>query len=123
MKILIIDDESLDLFVAKRLLSLEFEVEGFTTLEEALTWASTNSFDVALIDYYITPTVLAHDALKALRTLRGNTFKAFTLSNYVDSQQVSQLKEAGFDDVIFKPLTERLFVLLLEDKQEYVWGC
>lgn len=109
MKILIIDDESLDLFVAKRLLSLEFEVEGFTTLEEALAWANTNSFDVALIDYYITPTVLAHDALKALQTLKGNTFKAFTLSNYVDSQQVSQLKEAGFDDVIFKPLTLESF--------------
>lgn len=105
MKILIIDDEPLDLFVAKRLLSLEFEVEGFTTLDEALAWARENSFDVALIDYYITPTVLAHDALKALRQINGDGFKAFTLSNYVDQQQVNALRTSGFNDVIFKPLT------------------
>lgn len=109
MKILIIDDESLDLFVAKRLLSLEFEVEGFSTLEEASTWAKDNSFDIALIDYYITPTLLAHDALRELRAVKGNTFKAFTLSNYVDPSQVNKLREAGFEDVIFKPLTLESF--------------
>jgi len=105
VKIVILDDESLDLFVTKKLLSLEFQAEGFTTKEEVMNWAKDNAFDVALIDYYLTPTVLAPDVLKDLRTLKGDTFKAFVLSNYVDDSQVKQLKEVGFEGVIFKPLT------------------
>lgn len=101
-----LDDESLDLFVAKKLLSLEYQAEGFTTVEEILAWAKDNIFDVALIDYYLTPTILAPDVLKALRSVRSDLpFKAFVLSNYVDDNQVKQLKECGFDGVIFKPLT------------------
>ena len=105
VKIVILDDESLDLFVAKKLLNLEFQAEGFTTQAEVMGWAKDNSFDVALIDYYLTPTVLAPDVLKELRTLKGNSFRAFVLSNYVDDNQVRQLKEAGFEGVIVKPLT------------------
>ncbi|HEY3404838.1 MAG TPA: response regulator [Ohtaekwangia sp.] len=105
MKIVILDDESLDLFVAKKLLGLEFQAEGFTTIPEFIAWAKDNHFDVALIDYYLTPTVLAPDVLKELHTVKRDKFKAFVLSNYVDDNQVKQLKAVGFDGVIYKPLT------------------
>jgi DNA-binding response OmpR family regulator len=58
LKILIVDDEELDLFINKKLLSLEFETEGFTTLKDAVNWARQNDFDVALIDYYLGPEFL-----------------------------------------------------------------
>ena len=105
MKIVILDDESLDLFVAKKLLSLEFQVEGFTAIPEFLEWAKGNSFDVALIDYYLTPTELAPDVLKDLRAVKGDDFRAFVLSNYVDDNQVKQLKAVGFEGIIYKPIT------------------
>ena len=115
MKILIIDDESLDLFIAKKLLGLEFQVEGFTSLPEIVVWAKTNTFDVALIDYYLGPGLFAHHVLKELLALRGPTFRAFVLSNHVDENQTRELKEAGFADIIDKPLT-------LEKFKDYLQG-
>ena len=50
MKILIVDDEQLDLFVTKKLLGLEFDAEGFTSVEETMHWARQNDFDVVLIE-------------------------------------------------------------------------
>lgn len=109
VKILVVDDEQLDLFVTKKLLGLEFEAEGFTSVEEALRWAKDNHFDVVLIDYYLTPTVLAHHVLKDLQAIKGETFKAFVLSNYVDDQQARDLRSAGFADIIYKPITLEKF--------------
>jgi DNA-binding NtrC family response regulator len=113
VKVLIVDDEQLDLFITKKLLSLEFEVAGFTSITEATNWAKSNSFDVALIDYYLGHGVHAHDVLRDLFAIKGKTFRAFVLSNYVDGKQVQQLKEAGFADVIFKPFTIEKFKDLL----------
>jgi CheY-like chemotaxis protein len=109
VKIVVVDDETLDLFVAKKLLSLAFDTEGFTTLPELMDWAKDNTFDIALIDYYLTPTLLAHDVLKELRALKGDSFRAFVLSNYVDDVQAKQLKAAGFESIIYKPLTLESF--------------
>ncbi|MFZ6011324.1 MAG: response regulator [Bacteroidota bacterium] len=105
MRILIVDDEQLDLFITKKLLSLEYEVEGFTSLDDTLNWARQNTFEVVLIDYYLGTGLYAHDALKQLHEVRGNTFKAFVLSNHVDDKQSQELRQAGFADIIYKPIT------------------
>lgn len=109
LKILIIDDEQLDLFITTKLLSLEFDVEGFTTVEDTLRWAEHHSFEIVLIDYYLGTNVYAHTALKELIALKGHTFKAFVLSNHVDDQQALALKQAGFAAIIYKPLTLEKF--------------
>ncbi|MBA4053746.1 MAG: hypothetical protein C0490_03455 [Marivirga sp.] len=109
MKILIVDDEELDLFINKKLLSLEFETEGFTSVKDTLTWAEGNEFDVAIIDYYLGPGIFATHMLKQLIAVKGPTFKSFVVSNYVDGKQVKELKEAGFTDIIYKPLTLEIF--------------
>lgn len=105
MKILIVDDEQLDLFISKKLLSLEHEVEGFTTVPEAVAWAQANSFDVLLSDYYLGTGVHAHDVIKALIAVKGKTFKAFVLSNHIDEKQAEDLKQVGFNGMIEKPLS------------------
>ena len=115
MKILIVDDETLDLFIAKKLLGLSYTVEGFTTVQETVLWAKSNAFDVVLIDYYLGPGLFAHHVLKELLNVRGQTFKAFVLSNHVDDNQSRELKEAGFVDIIYKPLT-------LEKFNDYLQG-
>lgn len=104
MRILLVDDEPLDLFIAKKQLSLEYEVSAFTTSTEMISWAKQNEFDIALIDYYLGPD-LGSDVLKALISETGKKFKAYLLTNFVDPQQELALRAAGFDDVIFKPLT------------------
>jgi hypothetical protein len=47
--------------------------------------------------------------LSQLIALKGNTFKAFAVSNYVDEKQARDLIGAGFSDIIYKPLTLEAF--------------
>ena len=106
MKILIVDDEALDLFIAKTLLQTEFEVEGFTTLNECVAWAANNEFDAVLIDYYLDTDTFASDVLIALQKVKSSPIRnAFVLSSYVDSKQFNDLRKAGFEDVINKPIS------------------
>jgi DNA-binding NarL/FixJ family response regulator len=105
VKILILDDEELDLFINKKLLALEFDVAGFTSVKEAANWAKENDFDVAVIDYYLAPGVYANHFLSELRSIKGNNFKSYVVSNYIDEKQSTELKQAGFTGIIYKPLT------------------
>lgn len=109
MKILIIDDEELDLFINKKLLGLEYETTGFTSIQAAVEWARNNHFDIALIDYYLGHNIHAHNALEKLVEVKGKTFDAFVLSNFVDQKQSQDLINAGFKDIIYKPLTVEMF--------------
>ncbi len=109
MNVLVVDDEELDLFIVQKLLSLEFQTTGFNSQTEALAWARQNDFDVAVIDYYLGPGILAGDLLKELIAIKGASFKAFVVTNYVDEKQTADLLKAGFTDVITKPLTLEVF--------------
>ena len=109
MQILIIDDEPVELFLAKKILNMEFKAEGFNALPEALQWASANPFDVLLSDYYLDKQLNASDVLKALVDLKGKSFKSFVLTNFIDESKVAEILSAGFDGVIEKPLSLEKF--------------
>jgi DNA-binding NtrC family response regulator len=114
MKVLIIDDEKLDLFIAKKLLEPEFEVNGFNKLSDALAWVQSNEFDVALIDYYLDDGVVGLDILKKIQEIKGRSFKAILLSNHVDDDQLKKLRAEGFHNVIFKPISLEKFKEVLK---------
>jgi DNA-binding NtrC family response regulator len=105
VKILIVDDEQLDLFITKELLALEFQVEGFTSLPDAVNWATSNEFDILVSDFYLGNGLHAEDVLKQISAVRPSGFKAFVLSNHIDEQQAINLKKAGFYGIIDKPIT------------------
>ena len=105
MKILILDDEELDLFINRKLLALEFDVAGFTSIKEATSWAQQNEFDIAVIDYYLAPGVYANHFLKELRSIKVNNFKSYVVTNYIDDRQSAELTADGFTGIIYKPLT------------------
>ncbi|MBT1705041.1 response regulator [Fulvivirgaceae bacterium PWU20] len=109
MKVLIVDDESLDLFISKKILSFQYEVSGFTSVDEAIGWAKENTFEAVLVDYYLTAGVTAGQVLKQLTSVKPKSYKAFVLSSFVGDEQIKELKKLGFDDVILKPLTIERF--------------
>jgi DNA-binding NtrC family response regulator len=115
MQILVVDDDSLELFLTLKILRMEYPAEGFKTLLEAQAWANSNSFDVLLSDYYISNQVQAEDVLQALSQIKGNTFKSFVLSNHIDDANTATLQAAGFNGVIEKPLTLEKFKSALGD--------
>ena len=109
MKILVVDDEELDLFITSKTLSFEYEIQGFTSIKETVAWASENDFDVLLIDYYLGPGIYETDMLKEILPIVKGTVRPFVLSNYVDEKQILGLKNAGFEGIIYKPVTLDLF--------------
>ncbi len=109
MKILIFDDEQLDLFISKKLLSLEYEAEGFTALPDLMQWVKTNDFDVFLSDYYLDNGLHATAVLKEILKEKSKNFKAFVISSHVDNQQAQELRAAGYDGIIEKPLSLEKF--------------
>jgi response regulator RpfG family c-di-GMP phosphodiesterase len=109
LKILIVDDEQLDLFITKKLLGLTYEVIGFHSIKEAAAWAQNNPFDVLLSDYYLGHGMHAPDVLKAIRTVAPNSFRAMVLSNHIDEPQAEALRAAGFHAIIEKPITLEKF--------------
>ena len=113
MKILVIDDEKLDLFIANKLLNMEYEAIGFSDPDEAYQWASANGFDIAIIDYYLTPPVLADQVLTKLREATNQPFRPFVLTNYVDVERERELLKQGFEGIITKPITLEKFRALI----------
>jgi DNA-binding NtrC family response regulator len=103
--ILVVDDEPFELFISLRILRMEYQADGFNTIAEALEWAKNNPFDVLVSDYYLKDHQSAHDVLKSMREAKGNTFKSIVVTNYVENDKLSELKGAGFDGVIEKPLS------------------
>ena len=112
MKFLIIDDDPFELLLAKKLVGLKYEVEGFTSIPES-SWVRNNPFEIVLIDYHLGKGITAQHVLRVLQKDAGNTFKAYVLSNHVDEAQVAELKSGGFTDVLFKPLTLEKIIELL----------
>jgi DNA-binding NtrC family response regulator len=92
VKVLIVDDENLDLFITKKLIGMEHQVEGFTSISEATAWSVSNSFDILLSDYYLGEGKHATDVLKAIKAKSTSDFKAFVLSNHIDDAQAKMLK-------------------------------
>ena len=109
MKILIVDDETLPLFIAKKLLAIEYEVEGFTTSTEAIQWAKSNEYDILVSDYYLDNNLNAADLLKELQAIRGKNFKAYVLTNFIDDKIKEELIQLGFNGILEKPLTLEKF--------------
>ena len=104
MKVIVIDDEKLDLFIASKLLQPDFEVTGFTSPREAIEWCTSNPFDVAIIDYYLDNGVLGIHVLKDLRKI-SNSFKAILLTNHLEEDQAKEMVGAGFDKIVYKPVS------------------
>lgn len=109
MKILILDDEQLDLFISKKLLSLEYEAEGFTAMPDLMNWVKGNDFDVFLSDYYLDNGLHATQVLKEILKEKPKIFKAFVISSHIDNQQAQELLAAGYDGTIEKPLSLEKF--------------
>jgi CheY-like chemotaxis protein len=105
MKILLVDDDSLEIFLALKILRMEFQAEAFKTVSEAVEWAKINDFDVLLSDNYVANNVQAADVLNALVAIKGKTFKSVVLTNHVDDQITATILAAGFDGIIDKPLS------------------
>ena len=109
MYIVAIDDNKLHLKMARLILeNLGHEVETLQNISELSQNLSTEKpADIYLIDYRLGDGVTGVDALKEIKKDKSAGSKvciAFT----ADMSEAGKLKEKGFDDVLYKPITEAM---------------
>lgn len=107
MKILIVDDNQLHLKMCRIMLhNLGHDVVSADSLANVKKMKE-NSAEIVLIDYRLHPGETGVDVLEFLKGQKGwedTVFMALT----ADVGERTQLENAGFDRVVFKPITETL---------------
>lgn len=111
-KVLVVeDDETNRKFFVTVLLEKGYEVVEAADGEEALAVAARESPSLILMDIVL-PKMTGYEVLKACRSkglLGGSKVYALTASSVAD------VKEAGFDGVIVKPVRVRAFLKTIEE--------
>lgn len=103
-KILVVDDEAVSIFVAKKILSQKYEVEAVTNGYDALDRMQTVKFDMVLLDINLGDDRM--DGIRVMRKIRQeNKFrktKLVAVTAYSDMRDwyISE----GFDEFFMKPL-------------------
>jgi DNA-binding NtrC family response regulator len=105
MKVLVVDEEAIDLFIATKLLEKEHEVFAFSMPAHAVTWSHDNDFEIVLVESSLQSGLPSDQFLKELQANCKCSFKPFILTNYVNEKNKELLRRAGFIDFITKPLT------------------
>jgi signal transduction histidine kinase/DNA-binding response OmpR family regulator len=112
LRVLIVDDDATNRLVAAKMLK-EFEVQNNMACDgvEAVTAASSFSYDVILMDVRM-PEM---DGLQATRTIRARGGRlqtvpiiAFTANAF--AEDVEACREAGMNDLVVKPVRKKVMV-------------
>lgn len=107
IKVLVVDDEPMNLLVAKGILK-EYQMEVMTVSsgEEALTICEKESFDLIFLDHMM-PKMDGVETLKRLRKIQKDKGVEFTIiaftANAVSGAKKMFMKE-GFDEFLSKPV-------------------
>lgn len=119
-RILILDDEEHIVNALKRSLRRidEWEIETFTTGEEALACASKSNFDLFLSDFRM-PKMNGVEFLTAVKQIQPNSVRLI-LSGYTDLEAlVGAINEAEIFRFINKPWNDYELILTLEQSLKY----
>ena len=107
-KILIVDDNELNLFVAEKLLQQIWPLAQLTTVNngrDAIALAESNYYDVVLLDLSM-PEMDGFEVINSLRfslTAKNKAIKVIALSAFVDKKLQERCFATGFDDYMSKP--------------------
>ena len=108
MHVLVVDDLTVDRFIIKKLVSPLFKVTTLSSANEAISFASCNSFQIALLNVMLKEDMDGLALLIKLREISFTPFLAIAISAHVDELRYQKLIYSGFKEVLRKPfnLTE-----------------
>lgn len=113
MHILVVDDLTTDRFIVKKMLQPEYHVTTLASAREALAFASTRPFDIAILNVMLKDDLDGIDLLLDLREMKGPAFQAFAITCHVDDRRASLLLDSGFVEILKKPFDKDHFTRLL----------
>lgn len=114
MHVLVVDDLQTDRFILKKLLAPHYGVTTLSSSREAIAFALSHTFDVALLNVSLLYDMDCLDLLHQLRTIQAHPFMAFATTCHIDKGRYRKLLQSGFESVIMKPFDVDEFNLLIK---------
>ncbi|MBL0744771.1 response regulator [Chryseolinea lacunae] len=115
MHVLVVDDRQEDRFIIKKLLKPHYTVTTLSSAREAVAFAQSHAFDVALLNAMLRTDLDGIDLLRALKVIQPETFLALACTCHSEPQRRQKLLQAGFRNVILKPFDVDVFMTLVNE--------
>ena len=117
MHILVVEDQQVDRFIFKKMLQPYYPVTTLSSAKEAVAFATTHSFEVALLNVMLARDLDSIDLLFQLRKTNP-FFKAIAITCHIDDVRYRKLLDAGFLGVLKKPFELQAFGRLIQNNHE-----
>lgn len=114
MHVLVVDDLQIDRFILKKLLTPHYGVTTLSSSREAIAFAMSHTFDIALLNVNLVHDMECIGLLHRLRAIQSNAFMAIATTCYVDKGRYKILLQSGFESVMIKPFDLDAFNLLVK---------
>ena len=119
MKILYVEDNSINRLIVLKTLERTYPIDAVETANEAFELAAKNDYDVYLIDINLNdPDIDGFGVLDELKQKKGNDPIYIAYTNFIGTNWVKSCLEAGFDHYLSKPLDLKAFTSFVEKKSE-----
>jgi CheY-like chemotaxis protein len=105
-RILIVEDDEINMFILDRLLKKEFHLSKAKNASEALKLAEENKFDVVLMDINLgADSIDGIETMKRIRIMEKNlNTQIFAVTSYAMPENRKRFLDEGFDAYFPKPL-------------------
>ena len=114
MNVLVVDDLQIDRFLLKKLLAPHYGVTTLSSSREAIAFALSHTFDIALLNVNLLHDMDCVGLLHELRAIQPHPFTAFATTCHVDKSRYKRLLQSGFESVMMKPFDMDEFNLLVK---------
>lgn len=118
--VLIAEDSSVIQNLAKKILEFQnFEITAVKNGEQVLQLLKKENFDVILLDINM-PVMDGMECVKSIRSMDGEKSKipVVAITGNARNYTETEFKEAGFDDVLMKPLNFDKLVMVVKGLTE-----
>lgn len=120
MKMLVMEHDPTDRFILEKAVGSKYESTLFGSEPEALEYASSNFFDIALINVHL----LNHwDGLQFLRDLKkcsSHSFTSIAMATELGERSVKMIMQAGFDAILSLPINDENLREVLKSSQTHL---
>ena len=115
MHVLVVDDLKEDRYIIKKLLNPYYTVTTLSSATEAVAFALSHSFDVAVVNAMLREDLDGINLLRDLKNIRQNNFLALACTCHPEPSRNVKLLQAGFKDILLKPFDLKAFTLLVKE--------
>jgi DNA-binding NtrC family response regulator len=117
MTVLAVDDLRIERFIIKKQLGSDFRVTTLSSANEAVAFAKSHEFDIALINLMLRDDLEGIHLLNKLKRINRNDFLAIATTCYVDQKRYDAVMRSGFHALMIKPLNLDRFRYLAESQK------